>query len=237
LFVSLLTYTPEAERVVATAARLCYADVDCQTLTERSNPKDDRQMIDKVLRIGHHGVLEHAVFSFTAEGISRALTHQLVRHRLASFAQQSQRYVVFDGGFAYETPPSIAAQPELASRYNDEMQRIAALYADLRQSGIAAEDARFILPNASHSRLIMTMNARELRHFFRLRCCRRAQWEIRKLAIGILVEVLKVAPALFKDAGPGCLAGTCPEGAMSCGDAAEVRREFSEIARIPAEKN
>ncbi len=237
MFVSLLTYTPKAERVVATAARLCYADVDCQALTERSNPEDDRKMIDKVLRIGHHGVLEHAVFSFAAEGISRALTHQLVRHRLASFAQQSQRYVAFDGGFAYETPPSIAARPDLASRYNDEMQRIAALYADLRQAGIAAEDARFILPNASHSRLIMTMNARELRHFFRLRCCRRAQWEIRKLATGILVEVLKVAPALFKDAGPGCLAGTCPEGAMSCGDAAEVRREFAEIARIPTKKN
>ncbi len=233
MFVSLLTYTPEAERVVATAARLCYADVDCRALAERSNPEDDRQMIDKVLAIGHHGVLEHAVFSFAAEGISRALTHQLVRHRLASFAQQSQRYVAFDGGFAYETPPTIKADSELASRYHEEMQRIAELYTDLRQSGIAAEDARFILPNASHSRLIMTMNARELRHFFRLRCCRRAQWEIRKLATAILVEVLKVAPALFQDAGPGCLKGTCPEGAMSCGEAVEVRREFAEIYRIP----
>ncbi len=229
MFVSLLTYTPEAERVVATAARLCYADIDCQALAARSNPEDDRQMIEKVLAIGHHGVLEHAVFSFAAEGISRALTHQLVRHRLASFAQQSQRYVAFDGGFAYETPPTIAAEPELAARYHDEMQRIAKLYADFRQAGIAAEDARFILPNASHSRLIMTMNARELRHFFRLRCCRRAQWEIRHLAKEMLIEVLKAAPALFQDAGPGCLAGNCPEGAMSCGNAAEVRREFAEL--------
>ncbi|MCK5681504.1 FAD-dependent thymidylate synthase [bacterium] len=229
MFVSLLTYTPEAERVVATAARLCYADVDCQALTERSNPEDDQQMINKVLSIGHHGVLEHAVFSFAAEGVSRVLTHQLVRHRLASFAQQSQRYVAFDGGFDYETPKSIAAKPELAKRYADEMQRIAELYADLRQAGIAAEDARFILPNAAHSRLIMTMNTRELRHFFSLRCCRRAQWEIRDLATRMLLEVLKVAPALFKHAGPGCLTGTCPEGKMSCGSRTEVRAEFAAL--------
>ncbi len=233
MFVSLLTYTPEAERVVATAARLCYADVDCHALAERSNPDDDRRMIEKVLAIGHHGVLEHAVFSFVTEGVSRALTHQLVRHRLASFAQQSQRYVAFDGGFDYETPKSIAAQPELAARYAEEMKRIAALYADLREAGIAAEDARFILPNASHSRLIMTMNARELRHFFHLRCCNRAQWEIRDLATVMLIEASKVAPVLFKDAGPGCLAGACPEGEMSCGKALEVRRKFSVLLHSP----
>ena len=226
MFVSLLTYTPEAERIVATAARLCYAAVDVKALAQRFESADDRRMISKILAIGHHGVLEHAVFSFAAEGVSRALTHQLVRHRLASFAQQSQRYVAFDGGFDYETPPSIAAQPELATRFDDEMRRLAALYADLREAGIAAEDARFVLPNASHSRLIMTMNARELRHFFRLRCCRRSQWEIRSLATEMLKEVIKVAPALFQKAGPGCLAGACPEGAMSCGAATEVRREF-----------
>jgi thymidylate synthase (FAD) len=229
LFVSLLTYTPEAERLVATAARLCYAAVDVKALAQRFEPDDDRRMISKVLAIGHHGVLEHAVFSFAAEGVSRALTHQLVRHRLASFAQQSQRYVAFDGGFDYEMPPSIAAQPELATRFDDEMRSLAALYADLREAGIAAEDARFVLPNASHSRLIMTMNARELRHFFRLRCCRRSQWEIRALATKMLKEVIKVAPALFQKAGPGCLDGACPEGAMSCGAAAEVRREFVDL--------
>lgn len=229
MFVSLLTYTPEAERIVATAARLCYAAVDVEALAQRSESVDDQRMISKVLEIGHHGVLEHAVFSFAAEGVSRALTHQLVRHRLASFAQQSQRYVAFDGGFDYEMPPSIAAQPELATRFDDEMRRLADLYADLRAAGIAAEDARFVLPNASHSRLIMTMNARELRHFFRLRCCRRSQWEIRALATKMLKEVTKVAPALFQKAGPGCLAGACPEGAMSCGAAAEVRREFADL--------
>ncbi|MEA3334167.1 MAG: FAD-dependent thymidylate synthase [Pseudomonadota bacterium] len=230
MFVSLLTYTPEAERIVATAARLCYAAVDVQALEQRFEPDDDQRMISKVLAIGHHGVLEHAVFSFAAEGVSRALTHQLVRHRLASFAQQSQRYVAFDGGFDYEMPPSIAERPELATRFDDEMRRLAALYADLREAGIAAEDARFVLPNASHSRLIMTMNARELRHFFRLRCCRRAQWEIRALATKMLKEVFKVAPALFQKAGPGCLDGACPEGAMSCGAATEVRREFADLS-------
>ena len=229
MFVSLLTYTPEAERIVATAARLCYAAVDVKALAQRFEPDDDRRMISKVLTIGHHGVLEHAVFSFAVEGVSRALTHQLVRHRLASFALQSQRYVNFDGGFDYEVPPTIAAQPELATRFDDEMRRLAVLYADLREAGIAAEDARFVLPNASHSRLIMTMNARELRHFFRLRCCRRAQWEIRALAKEMLKEVIKVAPALFQKAGPGCLAGACPEGEMSCGAVTEVRREFADL--------
>ena len=229
MFVSLLTYTPEAERIVATAARLCYAAVDVKALAQHFEPVDDRRMISKVLSLGHHGVLEHAVFSFAVEGVSRALTHQLVRHRLASFAQQSQRYVNFDGGFAYEMPPAIVAQPELAARFDDEMCRLAALYADLREAGIAAEDARFVLPNASHSRLIITMNARELRHFFRLRCCRRAQWEIRDLAKEMLKEVTKVAPALFQKAGPGCLAGACPEGEMSCGAATEVRHEFADF--------
>jgi len=229
LFVSLLTYTPDSEDIVATAARLCYSAVDLQTLTQSTTPDDNRQMISKVLALGHHGVLEHAVFSFAAEGVSRAVTHQLVRHRLASFAQQSQRYVNFDGGFDYEVPPGIAEQPELATRFNDEMHRLAVLYSDLRKAGIAAEDARFVLPNAAHSRLIITMNARELRHFFRLRCCQRAQWEIRNLAKLMLKEVFAVAPALFHEAGPGCLGGACPEGEMSCGKAAEVRREFADL--------
>ncbi|MBN2705500.1 MAG: FAD-dependent thymidylate synthase [Deltaproteobacteria bacterium] len=229
MLVSLLSFTPEAERLVANAARLCYSASDGQALGLGCGPADDRKMIAKVLALGHHGVLEHAVFSFMVEGVSRALTHQLVRHRLASFAQQSQRYVAFDDGFAYEVPPSIAKRPDLAARYLDEMGRLATLYNELRAAGISAEDARFVLPNAAHTRLVVTMNARELRHFFRLRCCRRAQWEIRGLAVGMLQESKKVAPALFENAGPGCLAGPCPEGQMSCGEAAAVRREFSSL--------
>ncbi|MBN2809832.1 MAG: FAD-dependent thymidylate synthase [Deltaproteobacteria bacterium] len=234
MFVSLLTYTPDAERLVATAARLCYSAVDFHTLSRQTGTTDNRQMIDKVLALGHHGVLEHAVFSFAAEGVSRALTHQLVRHRLASFAQQSQRYVDFDNGFAYEMPPAIAGNHDMAARFDEAMRHLAELYVDLRAAGIAAEDARFVLPNAAHSRLLITMNARELRHFFRLRCCRRAQWEIRALAKLMLQEVLQVAPALFQKAGPGCLAGACPEGKMSCGAAAEVRREFTDLFADPA---
>jgi len=227
LFVTLLTSTPEPERVVATAARLCYAAVDCRALAERSSRAEDRRMIARILALGHHGVLEHAVFTFAVEGVSRALTHQLVRHRLASFAQQSQRYVNFDDGFAYETPPAITARPELRQRFDQAMATAAGVYRELREAGIAAEDARFVLPNAAHSRIIISMNARELRHFFRLRCCRRSQWEIRALAKTMLEQVAAVAPALFHQAGPGCLAGPCPEGEMSCGEAAAVRREFA----------
>ncbi len=227
MFVTLLTSTPEPERVVATAARLCYAAVDCRALAERSSRAEDRRMIARILALGHHGVLEHAVFTFAVEGVSRALTHQLVRHRLASFAQQSQRYVNFDDGFAYETPPAITARPELRQRFDQAMATAAGVYRELREAGIAAEDARFVLPNAAHSRIIISMNARELRHFFRLRCCRRSQWEIRALAKTMLEQVAAVAPALFHQAGPGCLAGPCPEGEMSCGEAAAVRREFA----------
>ncbi len=227
MFVTLLTSTPEPERVVATAARLCYAAVDCRALAERSSTEDDRRMIARILTLGHHGVLEHAVFTFAVEGVSRALTHQLVRHRLASFAQQSQRYVNFDEGFAYETPPQIAARPELKQHFDEAMAAAARAYRKLREAGIAAEDARFVLPNAAHSRIIISMNARELRHFFRLRCCRRSQWEIRALAKSMLAQVAALAPALFHQAGPGCLAGPCPEGEMSCGEAAAVRREFA----------
>jgi len=230
LFVALLTTTPEAERVVATAARLCYAAVDCRALAERSTPEDDREMIRRILRLGHHGVLEHAVFTFAVEGVSRALTHQLVRHRLASFAQQSQRYVAFDGGFDYEMPPSVASRPEMAAIFRRAMAEAHAAYRRLRTAGIPAEDARFVLPNAAHSRIIITMNARELRHFFRLRCCRRAQWEIRALAKEMLRLAMAAAPALFFQAGPGCLAGSCPEGEMSCGEAAAVRNEFAALA-------
>ena len=233
--VKLLSHTPDPEQVVATAARLCYAAIDLDTLEERGSQFDNAGMIDKVLAMGHYGVLEHAVYTFGIEGVSRALTHQLVRHRLASYAQQSQRYVAFDEGFAYETPPSVAARPELAARFHVEMERLSGFYKELREAGIAAEDARFVLPNAVHSRLIMTMNARELRHFFRLRCCRRAQWEIRSLALALLTRVVAVSPALFQGAGPACLSGDCPEGEMGCGAADGVRREFAAIFPPPAD--
>jgi len=169
------------------------------------------------------------VFSFGIEGISRACSHQLVRHRIASFSQQSQRYVANEQQFDVVTPDSVAEQPELAERFVAHMQQSHELYREMLEAGVPAEDARFVLPNAAATKLVMTMNARELRHFFVLRCCRRAQWEIREMANQMLRLTRQAAPLLFADAGPGCLTGPCPEGAMTCGAIREVREEYAQL--------
>lgn len=226
--VTVLAHTAEPVKVVAMAARLCYSPLDIENL-RCSTLDEDRQLIEKVLALGHESVLEHASFSLGIEGVSRVLSHQLVRHRLASYSQQSQRYVSFDEGFSYQVPPSIREDESLQRKYDRMMEQLAELYRHLRERGIPAEDARFVLPNAADTRLVMTMNARELRHFFRLRCCRRSQWEIRILATEILRQVRKIAFSLFHDAGPACLSGPCPEGPMSCGEAEAVRLEFAEL--------
>ncbi|KIH75941.1 thymidylate synthase (FAD) [Geoalkalibacter ferrihydriticus] len=226
--VSLLTHTPDPERTVAAAARLCYSDSSIGELMDRSG-SDRAAFLRKILSLGHFSVLEHASFTFGIEGISRACSHQLVRHRIASYSQQSQRYVSHRERFDAVTPPSIAAQPELLQRYETLLHQIHETYRDFLNAGIAAEDARFVLPNAAATKLVMTMNARELRHFFELRCCRRAQWEIRAMAVDMLRLCRKAASLLFADAGPGCLAGRCPEGAMTCGEMAQVREEFSQL--------
>ncbi len=227
--VTVLVHTIEPVKVVAMAARLCYSPLDIENLRCSSRETEDQQLIEKVLASGHESVLEHASFSFGIEGVSRVLSHQLVRHRLASFSQQSQRYVNFDEGFSYQVPPSIQKDESLRREYDRMMEQSAKFYHHLRRHDIPAEDARFVLPNAADTRLIMTMNARELRHFFRLRCCRRAQWEIRALATEMLRQVKKIAFSLFRDAGPACLSGPCPEGPMSCGKAEAVRLEFGEL--------
>jgi thymidylate synthase (FAD) len=228
MLVQLLTHTPEPEAVVAAAARLCYSASSIGHLLEKS--RTDRQtLLQKILSSGHLSVLEHASFTFGIEGLSRACSHQLVRHRLASYAQQSQRYVSHQAHLAVVTPPSIASRPELASRYHALLTEVHRCYGELIEAGIPAEDARFVLPNAAETRLVLTMNARELLHFFNLRCCRRAQWEIRDLATRMLRQVRDVAPQIFAGAGPGCLEGTCPEGAMSCGAMLEVQQEFAEL--------
>lgn len=228
MLVQLLTHTPEPEAVVAAAARLCYSASSVGQLLEKS--RTDRQLLlRKILSSGHLSVLEHASFTFGIEGISRACSHQLVRHRLASYAQQSQRYVSHQALLAFVTPPSIASRPELASRYQELLAEVHRCYGELIDAGIPAEDARFVLPNAAETRLILTMNARELLHFFNLRCCRRAQWEIRDLATQMLRQARAIAPQIFAGAGPGCLAGPCPEGTMSCGAMLEVQQEFAEL--------
>lgn len=228
MLVQLLTHTSDPEQTVAAAARLCYSDASIADLMEKS-AADRAGFLEKILSLGHFSVLEHASFSFGVEGISRACSHQLVRHRLASYSQQSQRYVSHREQFSAVTPPSIAARPELQQRYREALRQAHAAYQELVDAGIPAEDARFVLPNAAETKIVVTMNARELWHFFNLRCCRRAQWEIRELAMRMLAEARRAAPALFAEAGPGCLQGACPEGAMSCGAMAEVRDEFRKL--------
>ena len=224
----LLTYTPDPEQTVAAAARLCYSASSIDSLVEKSR-SDRESLLNKILEMGHFSVLEHVSFSFGVEGISRACSHQLVRHRVASYSQQSQRYVSNKERFVAVTPPMIAADEALKDRFETLLDDIHAVYQELLAAGVPAEDARFVLPNAAETKIVVTMNARELHHFFELRCCRRAQWEIQDLAREMLREVRRVAPLLFAKAGPGCLRGQCPEGKMTCGKAAEVREEFSHL--------
>jgi len=228
MHVELLIHTPDPEQVVAAAARLCYSNASIDELMEKSRT-DRQQFLEKILSLGHHSVLEHVSFSFGIEGISRACSHQLVRHRLASYSQQSQRYVSHKKRFSAVTPDSIVARPDLNQRYQQLLEEIHQFYGELLDAGIPAEDARFLLPNAATTKIIVTMNGRELRHFFALRGCRRAQWEIQALAKQMLKLVKPVAPTLFAKAGPGCISGPCPEGKMTCGELVAVREEFAEL--------
>lgn len=222
--VSLVGYTPEPERLVAAAARLCHADAPPEELLARMDPDEIRAFLEKLTRLGHLSVFEHASFTFAVSGVSRALTHELVRHRIASYTQRSQRYLN-ETGFRYVTPPTIAAHPEGAAIFDEAMSHLERGYARLLALGIPREDARFVLPNACASQLVVTMNARSLRNFFALRCCSRAQWEIRALAREMLAKVREVAPGLFLQAGPPCeSAGFCREGALGCGRAPAAPR-------------
>lgn len=226
--VSLLQSTQDPEKLVAQAAKLCYSASDVETIGEKLTPEKIAEFVRRLIALGHWSALEHASFTFGVEGVSRALTHQLVRHRLASYSQQSQRYVTL-AEFPFVIPPAIAANEECRNRYTGAMEAAGRAYAELLSTGIPAEDARYLLPNACETKVVATMNARELRHFFSLRCCNRAQWEIHELADRMLALVKTKAPNLFDLAGPGCVGGPCPEGAMTCGRAAEVRKKYREI--------
>jgi thymidylate synthase (FAD) len=227
--VALLQHTPDPELTVALAARLCYSPVAIDELKERLSGADIKGFLDKIMSLGHQSVLEHASFTFGIDGISRVTSHQLVRHRVASYSQQSQRYVSHKEQFAAVVPPSIAGRPEVQARFEAQLQALHELYAHMVEAGVPAEDARYVLPNATETKIMVTMNARELMHFFELRCCERAQWEIRAMAIEMLKLVRKTAPTIFQHAGPGCLTGPCPEGNMSCGKTAEVREFFRKM--------
>ena len=216
--VELLYHTPEPERAVATAARLCYAPIGASELMDSLSDEDIRKVLRTILAGGHLSTLEHASYTFAIDGVSRALTHQLVRHRLASFNQQSQRYVKFADGLETIKPESIARNEEANRLFDEMIEKTVEAYQAFLDAGIPAEDARYILPNASETKIVVTMNIRELLHFFSLRCCNRAQWEIRALAWKMLELARPTAPFIFADAGPGCVRGACPEGKMTCGN-------------------
>lgn len=216
LNVKLLRATVEPEIAAATAARLCYSGADLEQLQEKMDAEASAKLIDKIVKLGHYSVLEHANFTFAIEGVSRALSHQLVRHRIASFSQQSQRYVDAKN-FGYVIPPKIAANPEAKEKFEKLMERTMETYKELLEIS-PKEDARYVLPNATDTKVIVTMNTRSLYNFFEKRCCARAQWEIQALAMEMLKQAKEAAPKLFEKAGEPCVSKKeCPEGEMSCG--------------------
>jgi len=234
LQVTLLQYTPEPEKTCAVAARTCYSALDYGELTELVREKDQSAFLRRIVASGHLSVLEHASFTFGVSGVSRALLAQLTRHRIASFSVQSQRYVSLAEGFGYIIPPRIRALgPEAVAEFESQMGQMQAWYQGWQEKLGAGEgsneDARFVLPNACETHITVTMNARELLHFFSLRCCSRAQWEIRAMAKEMLRLCKAVAPVIFEAAGPGCVRGACPEGARSCGQAQQVRAEYQQM--------
>ena len=238
--VVLLRYTPDPEELVAMGAKLCYSTAGIGDLRQGVGQRDQSNFLEHLVASGHLSPIEHASFTFGIEGVSRSLLAQITRHRIASFSVKSQRYVseassAKEGGvFNYIVPPRIRELgPELLDEFAKQMEQIQKWYdfwvEKLGGGESASEDARFVLPNAAETKMLVTMNARELLHFFTLRCCNRAQWEIRALATEMLRQVKEVAPVIFKNAGPACLSGKCPEGKMSCGKSEEVRQKFAAL--------
>ena len=215
--VELLYHTPDPQRAVATAARLCYAPVGAAELMETLSEERIEKVLRTILESGHFSTLEHASYTFAIDGVSRAMTHQLVRHRLASYNQQSQRYVTFREEPEFIVPDSVV-EAGAAEEYDAAVRAAFAASADLVARGVPAEDARYLLPSPCETKIVVTMNIRELLHFFELRCCNRAQWEIREVACRMLELVRPTAPLIFAQAGPGCVKGACPEGKMTCGN-------------------
>ena len=235
LNVKLIAYTPDPEKIIAAAAKICYSSSDAETIMEGLTPEKTEGFLDMLTEIGHASPIEHASFTFAIEGVSRSLLAQITRHRLASFSVQSQRYVSMADGFDFVVPPSISALgEEEEAEFIRQMNTMHAWYCQWQEKLGGAkeksnEDARFVLPNAAATRLLVTMNARELMHFFELRCCNRAQWEIREMAWQMLAACRKAAPALFEHAGPACLTGRCPEGKATCGKAKEVKERHNSL--------
>jgi thymidylate synthase (FAD) len=250
--VELLRYTPDGEKLVAAAAKLCYSSVGISSIEDNLNEENTDRFLNLLMSLGHESPIEHISFTFGIEGVSRTLSHQLVRHRIASYSQQSQRYVKLDQ-FEYIIPPSIEKDEEAKKLFIEAMEKdqeyynriteilFNNLYTRMIEEGLtdkearkraekeAIEDARYVFPNACETKIVVTMNARALLNFFRLRCCNRAQWEIRALATEMLRLVRNVYPTLFKKAGPSCISGPCSEGDMTCGKISEVREKFRNL--------
>lgn len=241
LKVQLLEYTPNPEKVVAAAAKLCYSAVGVEGILDNLDGEKTEKFLDMLMSYGHESPIEHVSFTFAIEGVSRSLTHQLVRHRIASFSQQSQRYVRLEQ-FEYIIPPAIESDENAKKIYIRSMEESQKAYNELVdilksryiQEGMgntqaekkSIEDARYVFPNACETKIIVTMNARSLKNFFKHRCCERAQWEIHALADEMLRLVREVAPILFKYSGPGCTKGACPEGKMTCGKIDKIRAKY-----------
>ncbi|RDY22758.1 FAD-dependent thymidylate synthase [Romboutsia maritimum] len=250
--VKLISHTPEPEKVISMAAKLCYSQVGVEEIEKNLTEENVEKFLNMLINVGHESPLEHVSFTFAVEGISRACSHQIVRHRIASFSQQSQRYVKLDQ-FEYIIPPQINEIEEAKEVFIESMRKDQEAYDKLvdilfekhynklikngknekeakRQAEKKAiEDARYVFPNACETKMVFTMNTRSLFNFFDHRCCDRAQWEIRALATEMLRQVKQVAPILFKNSGPNCVKGPCPEGKMTCGQIVEVREKFKNL--------
>lgn len=255
LNVELINHSYEPEKLVAAAAKLCYSNSSAKDLKDGLTDEAASKFLDRLMDYGHASPAEHASFTFAIDGVSRSLTHQLVRHRIASYSQKSQRYVS-EGQFEYIIPPHIKNDEKATEIYIKTMADIQESYDSLVEtltethiktmidegkdektakrmaSKKAMEDARYLLPNGCETKIVVTMNTRSLLNFFEHRCCERAQWEIRELAKEMLILVHEVAPNLFKKAGPACTFGPCTEGTMTCGLLKEVRAEYRSILKV-----
>ena len=252
LKVTLITHTGEPEKIIASAAKLCYAESSIDDLLDGLDEDKSTKFVEMLSNIGHESPIEHVSFTFGIEGVSRAFLAQMTRHRIASFSVQSQRYVKTTD-FKFITPPEIESIPQAKECFLNAMSNSISAYNKLAdileekhfisftESGLdektakskaekkAIEDARFVFPNASETKMIVTMNARSLINFFKLRCCNRAQWEIKAVADEMLKLCFNIAPTLFKNAGPSCVKGSCPEGKMTCGKIENVKAFYKEL--------
>jgi thymidylate synthase (FAD) len=239
--VRLIDYTQNPEHTIATMARLCYADNEKvkELFNGRIDSVDDSKMIKMLAKMKHLSPFEHASWIFELEGISRAMTHQLVRHRVASYSQRSQRYVE-QKNFDFIIPPTIK-KAGLQDRYEEMMKTMGDFYEELfkgleERIGLEGEeinqDARYVLPNACETKIGVTMNARELLHVFQERLCNRAQWEIREVFYEMFSLAYPTAPNVFEMAGPSCYSEKkCFQGRKSCGRAEEVKFKLDSLKK------